>query len=196
MKLQLQIALSPASDSIQGGLIRDLFSKVLYLDDKAHTAIELERSGWKAEHMHFVSTEAIVPNSYYIDNQGNVERFSVSWGFFSRNFALNEPRKIIATTDKSLGLPLINGDFLDAYIKADGNIKEIDYTYNASDRYKIEWQSERGIEFLFVIPNKEHLVEVAANDFGASVAHNGRGYELLAIQAFKEGVKWSESNKL
>ena len=102
------------------------------------------------QHLYLVSDEEIKEGDWFVSlkikgiykaNPENVKTLS--------NYKVEYIHKIIATTDKSLGLPLVNHDFIEAYVKAEGNINEVMVEYEYGRAYI-------GQPFLDLIPTLDN----------------------------------------
>jgi len=74
-------------------------------------------------HIHLTTDEQIVTGDWYIDDSNQVRKCSIddveSWPSFNN-------KKIVASTDQSLGLPTISKDWIrDVFIPANGKLTEV-----------------------------------------------------------------------
>lgn len=118
-------------------------TKLIYLKERS-----ISEMPYKAQHLYFISSEKIKEKDYFLwisGMQGNKEihQYHSDAGYAIKTYTDYNPSnessilvnhsgylgKIIATTDKSLGLPLISQLFVEEYAKQQGSFKEMKVKY-------------------------------------------------------------------
>lgn len=102
-------------------------------------------------------------------------------------------KKIIATTNPELQLPLINPEFVEEYVNQQGKIDEVD----------VEFELHEVPKAFVVWKNKEETLEEAALNYLSQVMNmkvnlnlvNSIDYLQDNFNAFKAGVEWQKSRK-
>lgn len=76
------------------------------------------------KHLYLVLDREIKEGDYYIDTLAKHQKV---WKMYPEgiDLSLNEMRRIEATTDKSLGLPLIPQSFIEEYVSKQGKINKV-----------------------------------------------------------------------
>lgn len=75
------------------------------------------------QHLYVISDDEVVEDDFGISPLNEVVKIG-------KNFTKSLYRKIIATTDKTLNLPMISDSILEAFVKAHNEGKEIEVEYN------------------------------------------------------------------
>ncbi len=89
----------------------------------------LDREDWKPQHLYFTSSEPMIKDDWLVNtNAMEINRFVAG---ASINKGLS---KIIATSDVSLGLPLIPESFIKSYVESQGSIKEVEINIVKADK--------------------------------------------------------------
>ena len=113
MKKTIQVLMLPTVNNSVGALTKGVYGK-LFLPD-----IEYVRHN---QHLYFVSDEKIKKDDWFYYGRDNIiDKYD---GYFPMSPTSTTTFKVIATTDKSLGLPLIPDEFIKDYVKSNGQIKE------------------------------------------------------------------------
>lgn len=140
---------------------------------------------YNKQHLYFTSSEEIKVGDWsivtYLDTNKQEAVYNTAGGIIAE--------KVIATTDKSLGLPLIPQSFIEEYVKSSGEIKEVELLPDYMNGILI---LESSVYHPTTIPiTKKQTVEEAAEESAGGLVGNER-YE--HIQGFISGAKWRESN--
>lgn len=146
---------------------------------------KLVHSGAIPQHLYFTSNEEISTGDNYINIiTMQPDKAGVCWG-------LNPHlRKVVATTDKSLNLPLIPQSFIEEYVKNKGEIKEVDITYYSEEPFTLSRDSDGEQEV--IIEEKKQTLEEAAKEYFDTQINIGK--ELTPMDCVLFGAKWQQSN--
>lgn len=137
MKKTVQVIMLPTtvySSEIQPPIVSN-FGKLSIINNPAYYDREREY-----QHLHFTSNEEIKEGDKFIwksQMYGNTEIYTfkedIGYGIrIAEGYIVNHSGnfgKVIATTDKSLNLPLIPQSFIEEYVKNKGEIKEVDVEF-------------------------------------------------------------------
>lgn len=133
--IKSKVAMLPAKSKVNGMLVKDISEQDKILSIKRNWSHEHE--DYIDQHLYFTSDEEIKEGDWFICNQAAqqcievrknndypykiINKFNGEIQYESKHWK----SKIIATTDKSIGLPEPSKEFLDVYIKAYNEGKKI-----------------------------------------------------------------------
>lgn len=147
-------------------------------------------------HLYFISHGKIKEGNWLYNDRPEIGIFKagINHEYYTAMTGFN---KVIATTDKSLNLPLISDSFVKDYVNSNGEIKEVDIlwndkfnvpvVYNAINKEIVFWT--HGDEKASKKQTKEEAYKEWSNEFSDG-SLNGRDWNL-----FQAGAKWQSKNQ-
>jgi len=112
--MKCKVLLLPTKDR-KAGIYNSILFGLIYKEDAT------DKQDWQPMHLYFVSEEKIISGDWYITVQGSV--FKSKCGTAHPVYS---DRKIIASTDSSLRLPMISESFARHYVHCSGTITDVE----------------------------------------------------------------------
>lgn len=123
MKVKL-VMLSSSNKIELGNIIKRTNSNIpiQFVNNKLDTDGRLEKLDWKVQHLYFLSDEEIQVGDYYTiyDSQSIHKASGMNQTWYNEMC-----KKVVATTDTSLNIPLIPQSFVEKYVEKNGVIDEV-----------------------------------------------------------------------
>lgn len=138
------------------------------------------------QHLYIIDTEAKIEEGDWYELNGKVLQLTEDDSHIH-----NQAKKIIATTDKSLNLPLINEEFVKEYVEKQGKI-EIGKVYSSYEK------TASNLPVAIVTPKESDDVESAAKKYseiswkGSPMEEFAEPNKIAEAGAFKAGVQWQK----
>ena len=143
------------------------------------------------QHLYFVSNEEIKEGDIIYSPSEGIRFPSISKVLHINRFNPEKWKKVVATNDKLLGLPLIPESFIEDYVKSNGEIKQVELMW---DNGPFTDYHTNEVQLVCVI--EKQSVEEAAQEYAWSeltrAEYDNKELRDKQIEIFKAGANWQK----